>query len=74
MKRAPPKTFNEPRVYRKIALPVSAFDVLQDLKRGWGMKTNAEVITRLLLGTGPAILNTLENAEDVEHRPHHRTR
>ena len=36
-------------VYRRIALPVSAFDVLQQLKREWRLRTNNEVLTRVLL-------------------------
>lgn len=40
---------NGPRVYRSIAFPVPAFDALQRLKREWGLGTNAEVLTRLLL-------------------------
>lgn len=47
---------DERRVYRTFALPVSAFDVLQDLKRAWKLETNAEVVTRLLYTAGPAML------------------
>lgn len=43
---------NEPLVYREFRLPVAAFDVLKDLQRKWGCRTNAEVVTRLLLTAG----------------------
>lgn len=46
---------NERRVYREIAFPVSAFDVLQDLKRLWRIETNGEVLSRLLLSEGRRI-------------------
>ena len=57
---------NEKRVYREIAFPVSAFDVLQDLKRKWGLRTNGEVLTRVLLTSGKALL--MESAEDVGYK------
>ncbi len=52
---------NERRVYRQIAFPVSAFSVLQGLKRAWSVETNGEVLTRLLLTAGRTTL--MENDE-----------
>jgi hypothetical protein len=54
-----PITLDECRVYRQIALPVSAFDTLQQLKRKWRLRTNAEVLTRLLLAE--RLRQTVEN-------------
>ena len=54
-------TIDERRVYRQVAFPISAFDVLQDLKRGWRLGTNGEVITRLLLTEGRKLVS--KNAE-----------
>jgi len=36
---------SEVPVYRTVALPVRAFDALQDLKRGEGIRTNAEAVS-----------------------------
>lgn len=63
--------FDEQRVYRQFALPVSAFDILKDLKRAWGLQTNAEVVTRLLLTVGSKVLKndeTQSNADDTHRR------
>ena len=57
---------NEVRVHRHVALPFSAFRVLQSLKQAWGLETNAEVLTRLLLERSDA--NTLRTSEDASDK------
>lgn len=65
-------TVNERRVFRQIALRVSAFDTLQQLKRKWRLKTNAEVLTRLLFAERLRLM--LENDErDSEARYNRRS-
>jgi hypothetical protein len=59
--KRPTEPRNERRVYRQIAFPVSAFDVLQDLKRTWALGTNGEVLTRLLVTEGQRLVK--KNAE-----------
>jgi hypothetical protein len=66
-----PLTMDERRVYRQIALPVSAFDTLQQLKREWRLSTNAEVLTQLLLAERQRLM--MENDEyDAKARQNHR--
>ena len=63
---------NEKRVHRQVALPVSAFDVLQALKRKWDLETNGEVLTRLLLTAGPTLLQNDENTNRVQQNDRRR--
>lgn len=63
-------TINEPRVYRRIAFPVSAFDVLCGLKRKWGMETSGEVITRVLLSAGKTLLMETGDGDRHQERTH----
>lgn len=53
------------RVYRKIGLPVAAFDVLKDLQRAWKLETNGHVLTRLLIEHGRDLLKNDEDTEDA---------
>lgn len=56
----------EKRVYRRdLAIPVGAFDVLQDLKRAWRLRTNSDVLTRLLLTQGPQCLHLKHEDDDA---------
>lgn len=60
----PLKTFRgEQRVYRQVALPVSAFDALKELQRAMGADTNAEVLSYLLVEFGPLALRRFEDPE-----------
>jgi hypothetical protein len=63
-------TINEKRVYREVALPVSAFDALQRLKRAWDVRTNAEVLTLLLLNADREMMkNDEEEASSPDRTP-----
>lgn len=62
-------TLNEKRVYREVALPVSAFDVLQRLKRTWGVRTNAEVLTVLLLSADREMMKNDEETRSTQRTP-----
>lgn len=57
-------SLDEPRVYRRVGIPVSAFDVLCALKRAWRMPTNADVLTRLLLHHAPQV-GPMKNDDDA---------
>jgi hypothetical protein len=50
-------------VFRRIALPVPAFDALQRLKREWRCRTNNEVLTRVLLTYQP-VKESAEQAKE----------
>jgi len=65
----PQRPYNEPRVHRTLALPVSAFDVLKGLQRKWRMQTNAEVVTRLLLDVGAHMIGDEDEAGRIAERP-----
>lgn len=55
----------ETRVYRRdVALPVPAFDMLKALQREWGLRTNADTLSRLLLTQGPQCLTHLRHEDD----------
>ena len=62
------RPIDEPRIYRQFAIPLSAFDALKRLQRKWGMQTNAEVITQLLLNPGTQPPDLMENDEDDGNR------
>lgn len=53
---------DEPRIHRNFALPLSAFDALKNLQRAWGVETNAEVVTRLLLEADAEMVNDARSA------------
>ena len=55
--------YDEKRVHRNIALPVSAFDILKAIQRRDGFDTNGEVITALLMEKGEE-LNLMKNDDD----------
>jgi hypothetical protein len=62
------------RIFRQIAFPEPAFDVLMGLKRTWGCDTNAEVITRLLLAEGQSYLNHTMKSDERDGTGSYRDR
>ena len=52
------KTQNEKKIFRELAIPLSAFEILQDLKRRYGFTRNVDAITYALM--------TVENLKLLE--------
>ena len=52
------KTQNEKKSFRELAIPLSAFEILQDLKRRYGFTRNVDAITYALM--------TVENLKLLE--------
>ena len=52
------KTQNEKKIFRELAIPLSAFEILQDLKRRDGFTRNVDAITYALM--------TVENLKLLE--------
>ena len=52
------KTQSEKKIFRELAIPLSAFEILQDLKRRYGFTRNVDAITYALM--------TVENLKLLE--------
>ena len=52
------KTQSEKKIFRELAMPLSAFEILQDLKRRYGFTRNVDAITYALM--------TVENLISLE--------
>jgi hypothetical protein len=51
-------------VFRRVALPVNAFDVLKRLQREWRLETNSETLTKILLTYQPNVDSEVQLKEE----------
>jgi len=65
------KTQSEKKIFRELAIPLSAFEILQDLKRTYGFTRNVDAITYALMTVENLILLE-QNLNEQKYTSKHR--